>query len=81
MIDESLSDVNKIFEESFFGDLDIINIEDLTYRENWKSEIDIKEENFRQILELHLETKTKEEIISIIKDLEKIDGIVCASPN
>lgn len=80
MIDKNLSDVNKVFEESFFG-MDIINIEDLTYRDNWNPEIDIKEENFRQTLELHFESKTRENIISIIKDLEKIDGIVCASPN
>ncbi|MBR6516595.1 MAG: S8 family serine peptidase, partial [Bacilli bacterium] len=81
MIDKNLSDVNKVFEKSFFGNLDIINIEDLTYRENWNNNVDIKEENFRQTLELHLESQTKDSIISIIKNLEKIDGIVCASPN
>lgn len=81
MIDKNLSDVNKVFEKTFFGNLDIINIEDLTYRENWDFNLDIKEENFRQTLELHLETQTKDNIVNIIKELEKIDGIVCVSPN
>ena len=40
MIDKNLSDVNKVFENSFFGNLNIFNIEDLTYRENWNSGVD-----------------------------------------
>ena len=81
MIDKNLSDVNKVFENSFFGNLNIFNIEDLTYRENWNSGVDTKKDNFRQTLKLQLDLQTKEQIIESVKSLEKIEGIVCASPN
>ncbi|MBE6132910.1 MAG: hypothetical protein E7180_05935 [Erysipelotrichaceae bacterium] len=81
MIDKNLSDVNKVFEKSFFNDIDIKEIVDLTYKNNWDSSVDTKEEDFRQILELFVYANSKEIIISIVNELEEIEGIVCASPN
>lgn len=81
LMDKSISDVNKVFDKSFFGNIDILEVVDLTYRTDWNSITDKKKEDFRQILELQLKPLARDGIIDTIRSLEKIDGIVCASPN
>ena len=54
----SLVNVNKVYDGNVHAVIDF--------------NLDIKDENFRQTLELHLETQTKDNIVNIIKELEKV---------
>lgn len=48
-------------------------------RENGTNEIN--EKTFNQMLELTLTTKSKQAVLDTIKELEKVDFIMCAQPN
>ena len=48
-------------------------------RENGTNEIN--EKKFNQILKLTLTTKSKQAVLDTIKELEKVDFIMCAEPN
>lgn len=41
----------------------------------------IDEDNFRQIIKLELPEKSKENVLKVIKQLEKIDGVIYAGPD
>ena len=82
VLDKSISKVNKQYRNSFFGDIEIQEIEDLTYFD--KSIEDLKylnRESFRQILKITLKDKTKENVINVIKKLETKKGIKSVLPN
>jgi hypothetical protein len=79
VMDKNVGGVNKRHDISFFGDIEIESIVDLT-SVNPNSEL-INWELFHQILKLNLPVHSKENVINVIRHLEKIDGIQCASPN
>ena len=82
VMDKSVGGINKVHEESFFGDFPKEYIKDLTELTVDIKEALIDEENFRQILQIKLpEGSSKEEALKAIQQLEKIDGIVYAGPN
>ena len=79
---EEASEVNKVYAPSFFGDIDISSIEDLTAM---TGDIEAKEyfdeSRFKQILQLHLPVDSKENVLEVIDQLEEVDGVLSASPN
>jgi len=79
VMDKNVGGINKWHDKSFFGDIEIEYIKDLT-SVNPNSEY-LNKEQFHQILLLRLPVHSKENVINAIRHLEKIDGIQCASPN
>jgi hypothetical protein len=79
VLDRNLSGINKQHNKSFFVGVDIIEIEDLTFVDKGRKLVD--EKNFEQVLQLTLLISSKENVLSAIKKLEKIDGIKFAGPN
>ncbi|MBE7078715.1 MAG: hypothetical protein E7380_02505 [Clostridiales bacterium] len=79
---EEMSEINKVYDKSFFGDIEISSIEDLTYI---TGDITDKEylntQNFCQILQLHLPIDSKENVLEVINQVEQITGVESASPN
>ena len=75
IMDKLLSKKNKIHSIDFFGK-EIKSIKDLTC-----GSVNVLGKNFEQILELTLHNKSKENVINVIKTLEKIPGIKYAAPN
>lgn len=80
ILDKSVSGINKQHSLEMFGNLDIISITDLTSVDNSAKEI-IDKHNFEQILQLHLNQQSKENVLEAIEKLEKIEGIKYAGPN
>ena len=82
VIDKRISGINKYHADSFFGDFPKTHIEDLTYiNEKNYSRKYLDEKNFRQILQIKLPERSKENVLSVIAQLEKIDGIKWVGPN
>lgn len=79
---EEISEVNKEYEPSFFNGIAISSIEDLTYMPgSSKDKKYFEEDNFKQILQLHLSVDSKQNVIETIEKLEEMEGVVSASPN
>lgn len=79
---EEVSEVNKVYAPSFFGDIDISSIEDLTAMTgNIGAKEYFDESKFKQILQLHLPMDSKENVLDVIDHLEEVDGVLSASPN
>lgn len=82
VMDKYISEINKIYKNSFFGSIPLKSIKDLT---NINGDIASKEylntDNFRQILKIELPEHSKENVIRVIHQLEKINGILRAEPN
>ena len=79
-MDESIGGVNKKFTKRFFGDLDIVGIEDLTEVSDENIE-NIDTENFHQILKLELENQSKEYVLQVVEEVSKLDGVEAVTPN
>ena len=82
VMDKYTSGINKQYPKAFFGDIGIKSIKDLTKitgKVEDKKYLDT--ENFRQILQIQLLEKSKENVLSVIKKLEKIDGVLSVAPN
>ena len=79
-MDESIGGINKSFTKSFFGDLDIVSIEDLTEVSDKNIE-NIDATNFHQILKLELQNHDKEYVLQAIEDVSKLDGVISVTPN
>ena len=83
IMDKKTGGVNKKHEKSFFGGIEIESINDLTeFIEG--ADIDklgIDWENWRQILWIKLPGDSKENVLSIIRQLERIESILYAGPN
>ncbi|MCL2140421.1 MAG: hypothetical protein FWH42_01905 [Dehalococcoidia bacterium] len=74
--------INKQHEQSFFGDFPIEAIYDLSYINGDPKELkSLDMDNFHQILQIVLVNKSKENVINVIHQLERIDGILWAGPN
>ena len=73
---EEISEVNKVYDKSFFGDIDIAEIEDLSAMTgNVAEKRYFDESKFKQILQLHLPIDSKENVIEVIDKIENIDGV------
>ena len=81
VLDKRISKVNKKLSKNFFGFLKDAKITDLTQIEGNMAEKNIDEENFRQILEIELPENSKQNVLKVIKQLEKIPGIKYAGPD
>ncbi len=102
ILDKSISEINKRHDKSLFGNIEISNIEDLTYLKSFDAEkfkkinaarkkgeavknnelvYNIDADAFRQILKLELRVKSKANVLKVIRQLEKIEGIKYAGPN
>jgi hypothetical protein len=79
VMDKNVGGINKWHDKSFFGDIEIEYIQDLT-SVNPNSEY-LNKEQFHQILLLRLPVHSKENVVKVIRHLEKIDGIQFAGPN
>lgn len=80
---QEVSQVNKVYDGSFFGDIGISEIYDLTYIDGGLvEETNINLNEFTQILQLKLQTKSKQNVINVIRQLEIIDDdILWVGPN
>lgn len=80
ILDNQTSEINKCYENNFFGDIGAESIVDLTVVDN--SLIDtINVDSFEQILQVNLSSGTKENVIETIEKLEDLDGVKYAGPN
>ena len=79
VMDRNYSRINKVHKKSFFGNIEIESIEDLTYVTDISTII--YPEDWRQILLLTLPVNSKENVVNAIRHLEKIIGIMSAEPN
>jgi hypothetical protein len=79
VMDKNIGSPNKVHDRSFFGDIEIEFIEDLSIVTNPNGLINW--ENWHQILMIKLPGDSKENVVRAIRHLEKIDGIRSAEPN
>ena len=79
---EEISEVNKEYDPSFFGDIAISSIEDLTSMTgNVQDKKYFDESKFKQILKINLPIDSKSNVIEAIDKIEQIEGVLSASPN
>jgi hypothetical protein len=82
VMDKRVGGINKSHKMSFFGSFEMEYIKDLT---EITGDIDSKKylnkEQFHQILMIKLPKDSKENVLNVIRQLEKVDGIRYASPN
>ena len=78
-MDNRISGINKRYADSFFGKFPREAVYDLTYTNGDTRHIDVK--NFNQILQIKLPERSKENVVSVIRQLEQIEGILWAGPN
>lgn len=78
VLDSEISKINKVHTADFFNGVDIERIEDLTARKN---NFEYEENEFKQILQIHLKSKSKENVLKSISKIEKLDGVYSAEPN
>lgn len=78
VLDKKISKINKIHNAKFFSGIKIKSLEDLTKR---KINIKSKNNDFKQILKIYLKDNSKENVLSAIKILNEMDGIISAEPN
>lgn len=78
VLDPKISKINKIHDAKFFTGVEIESITDLT-----KREINMNDErgDFKQILQLHLKEKSKENVLKAVDRLKKLEGVLIAEPN
>ena len=82
VMDKRVGGINKRHADSFFGDFAKEAIYDLTYMDGGvKNSANIDEANFSQILQIKLPEKSKENVINVIRQLEKVEGVFSAGPN
>jgi len=81
VMDKNVGGINKLHDEIFFGDFPKEYIKDLTELTVDIEEALIDEENFRQILQIKLPENNKDNVLSVIQQLERIEGIKYAGPN
>jgi len=79
VLDRNHSGINRQHKPEFFRDVNIAEIEDLTFVANGRTLVD--ERNFEQVLLLTLPIDSKENVLDTIRKLEKIEGIKYAGPN
>jgi len=82
VMDKKTGGINKAHKKSFFGFFEVEYIKDLT---EITGDINTKEylnkELFKQILLIKLPTNSKNNVLNVIRQLEKVEGVLYASPN
>ena len=78
VLDEEISGVNKLHNKDIFAGVEIEAIEDLTRNSN---NLSFSKNNFRQILKIELVNDSRENVLSSIEKLRKLDFIASAEPN
>lgn len=78
VLDEDFGGVNKIHQKSYFGNIAVTNIVDLTYRENITN---VDFDSFRQILKLELQFHDKKYVLQAIDEISKLKGVENVTPN
>ena len=77
------SDVNKSIDANDFQtnskDIHIDRIEDLTYIKDPSKITD--RENFRQIIAVYLENESKQDVLDVIEEYQKLDYVLAAEPS
>jgi hypothetical protein len=81
VMDKKIGGPNKVHDKSFFGDIEIESIEDLTILTGDINGKGIDWGIWRQILCIKLPGDSKENVVRAIRHLEKIDGINSVNPN
>jgi subtilisin family serine protease len=79
VLDRNISGINKRHDAGFFGEIGIAEIEDLTVVTDEKTVVD--EKNWEQVVLLTLSKDSKENVLRVISQLERIDGIKYAGAN
>ena len=73
--------INRTHSESFFGEIEIVSVTDLTEITGCPRILRINEETFTQILLLELPIDDKQNVLDVIERLHTIEGIKFAEPN
>jgi hypothetical protein len=81
ILDKSISGFNKIHKDDFFGDFEKVEVKDIFQLTTPAARTGIDEKEFRQIYKITLPFDSRENVLQVIAQLEKIDGILCAEPN
>ena len=79
VVKKEYSEINKVWNLDFFGDLPIKEVKDLTHRDNPDSVSNTSE--FKQILKIVLKEPSYEGVLELIEELKKIDEFESAEPN
>ena len=79
VVKKEYSEINKVWNLDFFGDLPIKEVKDLTHRDNPDSVSNPSE--FKQILKIVLKEPSYEGVLELIEELKKIDEFESAEPN
>jgi len=78
VLDTKVSKINKIHNVKYFSGIEIESIIDLTKREyNFEN----KNNEFKQILQIYLKNKGKENVLQAISYLKELDGVFSVEPN
>lgn len=77
-MDKDVGGVNKIHDKSYFGDIAVTAITDLTYREN-VANVDL--DRFKQILKLELQYHDKNYVQQAVEEISKLKGVEAVTPN
>lgn len=78
VMDEDISDINKVHRASYFTGIEISDIKDLTKKER---NITSKNSDFRQILQIFLKKPSKENVLQAVIRLNEIEGVYSVEPN
>jgi hypothetical protein len=81
IMDKNVGAPNKVHEKSFFGDIEIESIKDLSALTGDINSKGINWAIWRQLLAIKLPGDNKENVVNVIRHLEKIEGIRSAEPN
>ena len=77
------SDINKSIDVNDFQtnskDINIARIEDITYINDPSKIID--RENFQQIIAVYLENESKQDVLDVIEEYQKLDYVLAAEPS
>ena len=79
VVKKEFSEINKVWNLDFFGDLPIKEVKDLTHRDNPDSVSNPSE--FKQILKIVLKEPSYEGVLELIEELKKIDEFEFVEPN
>ena len=80
-LDKEVGGLNKVHDASIFGDIGIIEINDLSMLANDEALERYNPETFRQILVLHLDKRCKENVFRVVEYLKNLDFIESLEPN